>query len=150
MPNSPPGMGQSWLYIQIGKETGAQQEETRSLGQWQVVTSALAARRALVSWGVSGTASSAQKQRRLSCSALHWGSLTLTAGGSSGCHNIRRISNLSVLSVQREGTKMVEGLKGKRRAAEVTFVVPCVVTPSQPTPSSSKTAEGKVHISSLR
>ena len=43
-----------------------------------------------LSWGASGTASPARQERGLSHSALHWGSLTSSAGGSFGGHNVRK------------------------------------------------------------
>ncbi|KAJ7426116.1 hypothetical protein WISP_18846 [Willisornis vidua] len=52
----------------------------------------------IMSWGASGKASPAGQGRGLSCSALHWGSLTLYIVCSFGHHNIRKI-----LSYPKEG-----------------------------------------------
>ncbi|NXB55342.1 WASF3 protein, partial [Struthidea cinerea] len=46
---------------------------------------------ALAAWRASGPASPARQGRRLSCSDLHWGNLTLSTGGSFGHHNIKKM-----------------------------------------------------------
>lgn len=53
-----------------------------------------------------------QARKGLSCFALHWGSLTLNAGGSFGVqhHNIR---SKAMKKCAKEAMKMVKGLGGE-------------------------------------
>lgn len=109
----PPG----YMYKLWGKHVG--ERDLRILiDWWQFVYGSTVYPEPITSCGASGTALSAGWWRLLSCSALHWCSLTFNIVCSFGHYNVRSLSDC--WSVSREGNQVDKRSWG---VAEVTWFV---------------------------